>query len=81
MALLLYHRSNSTVVFVPPKPLVTLDQLLIADSCEAGKCTVHPVTPKSIWLNEVSCDTDASKDGKDKDVKLRQPSKAWDIAL
>ena len=40
MALLLYHRSNKTVVFVPPNPLVTLDHDPIVDWVDAGKWTV-----------------------------------------
>ncbi len=74
MALLLYHRSNNTVVLVPPKPFVTSDQLPIVDWIAAGKWTVTLEHPKSILLNWLVYEPklEAVRAGKDSEVRLVQ---------
>ena len=83
MALLLYHRSNRTVVFVPPNPLVTLDQLPMVDWMAAGKCTVTLEHPLSILLNWLvfAPKLEAVSAGKDSEVREVHLRKALPKAL
>lgn len=70
-------RSNDTVVFVPPKPLVTAVQEPRTDCRLLGKCTVQPVTPSNMFPNWFVLEP---KDvlvsaGNDSDVMCVQPAK------
>ncbi len=61
-------------MFVPPKPLVTLDQLPMVDWTVAGKWTVTLEQPLNIPLNWVVFDPklEAVSAGKDREARWVQ---------